>query len=108
MPLREGDVVGEFTVVHAPGHSAGHVVYFRKSDGVAVTGDLFSTMDVWSRKRRLAEPPAHLCVDAAENRRSIQRLAELRPSLVLPGHGPALRDTRVLDEFAERLEAAPA
>lgn len=106
LPLREGDVVGEFKVVHAPGHSAGHVVYFRESDGVAVTGDLFSTMDMWTRRRRLAEPPANLSADAAENRRSIRKLAALRPSLVLPGHGPAVKDPRVLNEFAQRFEAA--
>lgn len=101
--LKEGDAVGDFTVVHAPGHSAGHVVYFRESDGVAVTGDLFSTMDTWSRRRRLAEPPAHLSVDAAENRRSILKLAELRPSMVLPGHGPVLEDMRMLERLAEQL-----
>lgn len=97
--LDEGDKVGDFTVIHTPGHSAGHVVYFRESDRVAVTGDLFSTMSSWTRRVRLAEPPAHLSVDAEENRRSIRRLVELEPSLVLPGHGPALRDIALLADF---------
>ena len=81
-----------------PGHSAGHVAYFRESDRVAVTGDLFSTMDSWTRRIRIAEPPAFLSVDAEENRRSIRRLLELEPSVVLPGHGPALTD---LDEVRQ-------
>jgi len=105
--LKEGDMVGDFTVVHTPGHSAGHVIYFRESDRVAVTGDLFSTMDSWTRRLRIAEPPAHLCVDPGENRRSIERLVELKPSLVLPGHGPALRDVDRLAEFASRVAPAP-
>lgn len=102
-PVREGDRVGEFRVVHAPGHSHGHVIYFRDADGVAVTGDLVSTMAPWSRRHRLAEPPPHLTADVEENRRSIQRLLELRPSLVLPGHGPVLRDMGRLEAYAEDL-----
>src|SRR5438045_3591410 len=39
-PLRDGDEVGEFRVVHTPGHTPGHVVFFRDSDRVAVVGDL--------------------------------------------------------------------
>ena len=98
-------MVGDFSVVHMPGHSAGHVVYFRESDRVAVTGDLFSTMDSWTRRIRIAEPPAFLSVDAEQNRRSIRRLLDLKPSVVLPGHGPALRD---LDEVLELVRAAGA
>lgn len=101
--LREGDTVGDFTVVHMPGHSAGHVVYFRESDRVAVTGDLFSTMDSWTRRLRIAEPPEHFSRDPEENRRSIQRLLDLKPSVVLPGHGPALRDIEALARFAAAL-----
>jgi hydroxyacylglutathione hydrolase len=98
--LSEGDMVGDFRVVHAPGHSDGHVIYFRDSDGVAIVGDVINTMDMWTRRVRLAEPPANLSIDAEENRRSIQKLVELGPSLVLPGHGAPLRDMRLLADFA--------
>lgn len=104
--LDHGDRVGDFTVVHTPGHSAGHVVYFRESDRVAVTGDLFSTMDMWTRRARIAEPPANLSVDAEENRRSIKTLLDLKPSAVLPGHGPVLRDMDLLARFASALSSA--
>jgi hydroxyacylglutathione hydrolase len=103
--LSEGDMVGDFRVVHAPGHSDGHVVYFRDYDGVAIVGDLFNTMDMWTRRVRLAEPPANLSVSTEENRRSILKLVELRPSLVLPGHGAALRDMSLLAEFAVLMHA---
>jgi hydroxyacylglutathione hydrolase len=98
--LRQGDVVGGFRVVHAPGHTGGHVIYFRESDRVAVIGDLFNTMAMWSRRQRLSEPPAHVSVDPRENRQSILRLLDLGHSLVLPGHGPPLRDMSRLEEFA--------
>lgn len=104
--LREGDKVGGFTVVHAPGHSAGHVVYFRESDRLAIAGDLFNTMHMWTRRMRLGEPPEHLSIDAEENRRSIVKLVDLRPSMVLPGHGPALKDMHLLQRFADGLRTA--
>lgn len=98
--LRQGDLVTGFRVVHAPGHTRGHVIYFRQSDRVAVIGDLFNTMAMWTRRRRLSEPPAHVSVDPRQNRQSILTLLELRPSLVLPGHGPPLSDMSRLEEFA--------
>lgn len=101
--LRDGDIVGGFRVIHAPGHSDGHVVYFREADGVAVIGDLLNTMAMWTRRPRLGQPPPHLSVNAAENRRSIRGLLDLAPSLVLPGHGPPLRDMNLLREFADTL-----
>jgi hydroxyacylglutathione hydrolase len=101
--VHDGDTVGPFRVIHTPGHSDGHVVYFREADGVAVIGDLLNTMAIWTRRLRLGQPPAHLSVDAAENRRSIRKLLELSPSLVLPGHGPPLRDMNLLREFAASL-----
>src|SRR5919204_87872 len=32
--LREGDEVAGFRIIDAPGHSAGHVVFWREADGV--------------------------------------------------------------------------
>ncbi len=88
--LHEGDVVEGFRVVHTPGHSSGHVVYFRDRDRVAVVGDLINTRAVGGGRFRAGEPPPHLCIDFEENRRSIARLSDLEPEVVLPGHGPAV------------------
>ena len=98
--VEEGDRVGEFEVVHAPGHSDGHVVYFRERDGVAVVGDVVNTGSGWGRgPARPGTPPAHLSVDVEENRRSISRLRSLRPRLLLPGHGPAVAGARAVDDL---------
>src|SRR5262245_12748597 len=37
--LHDGDEVAGFRVVHAPGHTPGHVMYFRERDRVAIAGD---------------------------------------------------------------------
>lgn len=101
--LKEGDEAGGFRVVHAPGHTPGHVIYFRESDRVAVAGDVLANINFLSRQRTLQLPPRMFCSDAKENVRSVVRLWELRPSLVCFGHGPPLTDMSKLDAFVERL-----
>jgi glyoxylase-like metal-dependent hydrolase (beta-lactamase superfamily II) len=85
--LREGDEVAGFTVLDVPGHSPGHVAYWREADRVLICGDVFFNLP------RLGPPPGFLTDDPALNRESMRRLADLEPALVLFGHGPPLRDT---------------
>ena len=101
--LREGDEVAGFEVLEVPGHSPGHVAFWRASDGVLVAGDVMNNMDVRTGVPGLREPLPVFTPDPARNRESIRRLAALRPSLVLFGHGPPLRDWRKLDRFVENL-----
>jgi glyoxylase-like metal-dependent hydrolase (beta-lactamase superfamily II) len=51
----------------------------------------------------LAEPPEIFTYDPAENRRSIRKLADLNPSLILPGHGPAVTDIGAFERFVAAL-----
>jgi glyoxylase-like metal-dependent hydrolase (beta-lactamase superfamily II) len=97
--LQDGDRVGEFRVVHAPGHTPGHVIYFRDSDRVAIAGDVLANIHFVTWKTGLRLPPAIFSVDNQENRRSARKLLDLRPSLVCFGHGPPLRDLSVLERF---------
>jgi hydroxyacylglutathione hydrolase len=103
--LREGDEVAGFKVLDSPGHSAGHVSYWRESDRVLVLGDVLNNMDVITAVPGLREPKPFLTPDPAENRRSIRKLAALQPSLVLFGHGAPLRDAAKLQRFVEELPA---
>lgn len=101
--LREGDDVAGFRVVHAPGHAPGEVIFFRDSDRVAICGDVIRNISYLTLRTRLAEPPGDLTPDPAENRRSIRKLAELNPSLILPGHGPAVTDISAFERFVSTL-----
>jgi hydroxyacylglutathione hydrolase len=103
--LAEGDEVAGFRVVHAPGHAPGEVIFFRDSDRVAICGDVIRSMSYATGRPMLAEPPDFYNVDSAENRRSIRRLAELEPSLILPGHGPAVTDMAAFERFVAALPA---
>lgn len=101
--LREGDEVAGFRVVHAPGHAPGEVIFFRESDRVAICGDVIRNISYVSLRTRLAEPPEELTTDPVENRRSIRKLADLNPSLILPGHGPPVTDIAAFERFAAAL-----
>lgn len=101
--LQEGDEVAGFRVVHAPGHAPGEVIFFRDSDRVAICGDVIRNITYIALRTKLAEPPEDLTPDPAENRRSIRKLAELNPSLILPGHGPAVTDIGAFERFAAAL-----
>jgi glyoxylase-like metal-dependent hydrolase (beta-lactamase superfamily II) len=101
--LREGDEVAGFRVVHTPGHARGHVVFFRESDRVAICGDVIRNMSYATGLPGIKEPPGVFTYDPAENRRSIRKLAELNPSLILPGHGPAVTDIGAFERFVASL-----
>ena len=101
--LQEGDEVAGFRVVHAPGHSPGEVIFFRDSDRVAICGDVIRNITYVTLRTKLAEPPEDLTPDPAENRRSIRKLAELNPTLILPGHGPAVSDIAAFERFVSSL-----
>jgi len=99
--LSEGDEVAGYTVIHAPGHARGEIILFREPDRVAICGDVIRNMNYLTGLPSVAEPPKRFTVDPSENRRSIRRLLELRPSVICPGHGPPVRDCRKLEHLVE-------
>jgi hydroxyacylglutathione hydrolase len=101
--LREGDEVAGFMVLEAPGHSAGHVAYWRERDRVLILGDVLTNMDTTTGIPGLREPKAYFTPDPARNRESARRLAVLEPELVCFGHGRPLRDPAKLRAFVAGL-----
>jgi glyoxylase-like metal-dependent hydrolase (beta-lactamase superfamily II) len=97
--LRPDDEVAGFRVVHAPGHTAGHVMFFRERDRLAIAGDVLANIHFLTLRPGLREPPDFFSVDRRLNRQSIRMLAALKPATVCFGHGPPLREPRLLDEL---------
>lgn len=106
--LPDGDLPGMegWHWTETPGHSPGHVSFFRSSDRVLLAGDAFATMnmDSWigliSGKMELARGGAPFNMDWDATRRSVEKLSQLRPTVVGCGHGiPMTRG-----DLAERLE----
>ena len=107
-----GEMLGEWRVIHTPGHTPGHVIFYRPRDRVAISGDLLRNTRLRAGGCRLVEPPHFFSVDPLLNRQSIRLLADLAPQLVCPGHGPPFRDAaaveRLAQQFALQGAAAPA
>ncbi len=103
-PLQDGEEVAGFRVIHAPGHTPGHVIYFREFDRVAIAGDVLANMSFLTLEPGLRLPPPFFCTDPRQNRRSVELLASLDPSLVCFGHGPPLHRVEQLHSFVERMQ----
>jgi hydroxyacylglutathione hydrolase len=103
--LREGDEVAGFRVIDVPGHSPGHIAYWRESDRVLILGDVLNNMDVVTGLPGLKEPKVFFTTDPKTNRDSARKLAPLEPRLVLFGHGAPLRNTKKFVDFVNALPA---
>jgi len=93
--------------IHTPGHSPGHVSFFRESDRTLVVGDAFVTVkqeSAWAAatwRPEIHGPPAYFTHDWASARRSVEILAGLEPEVAATGHGPPLRGPGMRDDLAE-------
>jgi glyoxylase-like metal-dependent hydrolase (beta-lactamase superfamily II) len=100
----------DWDVIYTPGHTPGHVAFFRRSDGALIAGDAVTTMNLDSligtlmRKPELCRPPKPATTNWQRTHESVRKLAELRPSLIAAGHGPPMRNAaadlqRLADNF---------
>ena len=74
----------EVVAIHTPGHSPDHVVFWVPSGGALFTGDA-----VLGRGTSFIDPPEG---DLAKYLASLQRMIELGPRTIHPGHGPVVLD----------------
>jgi glyoxylase-like metal-dependent hydrolase (beta-lactamase superfamily II) len=96
-----------WTLLHTPGHTPGHVSFFRESDRTLLVGDAFCTTKPESffeaaiaQQPELHGPPAYFTSNWSDARASVRKLAALGPLTVAVGHGKALSGEHV----PERLE----
>ncbi len=91
--LQEGDEVGPgFVVVDTPGHSPGHIAFWRERDRLLVCGDVWFNMLLPRLKPGLREPFGIVTPDPARNREAMRKLVALEPDTACFGHGPVLRN----------------
>lgn len=102
--ISEGDRVGDFEVVHLPGHAPGLIGLWRESDRLALVSDTFYTANPERfRPGPLIVPHEAFNKDTAGARASMRKLAALDPQAAWPGHAePITGDVR---EQLERVAA---
>jgi glyoxylase-like metal-dependent hydrolase (beta-lactamase superfamily II) len=93
--------------IFTPGHSPGHVAFFRESDRVLLAGDAFvttqqeSALAVWEQRQEVHGPPRYFTCDWEAARRSVERLARLQPAVAATGHGIPMRGAVLEQELTE-------
>ncbi|UOQ77716.1 MBL fold metallo-hydrolase [Hymenobacter sp. 5516J-16] len=91
-----------------PGHTPGHVSFFREQDRTLLAGDAFVTTKqesataVWQQRQEVNGPPAYFTPDWPEAHQSVVLLAELQPAVAATGHGIPMRG-EVLHQELQRL-----
>jgi glyoxylase-like metal-dependent hydrolase (beta-lactamase superfamily II) len=91
-----------WSVVHTPGHSRAHICLWSSSDRILISGDhLLPTITPHIDFRRGADDDP-----LGEFLASLEKIEELDPALVLPGHGRPFEDgaerARVIERHHER------
>ena len=82
--------------LHTPGHSVGHVSFWRESDRALIAGDAFITTAAESayasavQEPEIHGPPKYFTHDWQAAGRSVALLAALEPEIVVTGHGRAM------------------
>jgi glyoxylase-like metal-dependent hydrolase (beta-lactamase superfamily II) len=83
----------DWVAVPTPGHTPGHVAFFRGSDRVLITGDALVTVNLnsmWSlllNKQRVSGPPWYTTWNWRAAKASVASLAQLEPRVLAGGHG---------------------
>lgn len=102
----ETKVLPEWQVIHTPGHTPGHISFFRGSDRTLLVGDAFCTTKPESffdvaiaQPPELHGPPAYFTSNWNDAILSIRRLSLLHPRILAPGHGKPLAGSEVEQTF---------
>lgn len=97
--------------IPTPGHTPGHVSFFRNSDRVLIAGDAFLTVDLnsfrgfllWglrlNNKQRVSVQPWYTTWNRQAAKESVAALAKLEPHVLACGHGIPMTGERTAREL---------
>ena len=100
--------------VPTPGHTVGHVSFFRAADGVLISGDALVTAKIDTvaslllGRNGLSGPPWYTTWNSIAAHASIQALAVLKPQVLAGGHGIPMSAPGTADaitDFAQSIAA---
>ncbi len=86
------------SIVWTPGHTKGSVSLYLNKPRVAIIGDL-----LMSKRGKLVEPM--FMENPSQTRASVQRILDLHPETICPGHGKPLPPSRI--RLKERIAELP-
>ena len=96
----------QWELIETPGHTEGHVSFFRPQDRTLIVGDAFCTTKPESffeaalvQQPELHGPPSYFTWDWQLAATSVRKLATLDPQTVAPGHGKAIAGANVRESL---------
>lgn len=100
--VQDGERIGQFVVIHTPGHTPGHMCLLR--DGFLFTGDLVN-----AKAGAFGESPHLFTADVPTSRQSIRHVAEFKFDVVLSSHHPPVvfGAMEKMRELADKLGKMP-
>ncbi|TDL78515.1 MBL fold metallo-hydrolase [Peribacillus frigoritolerans] len=97
----------EWKWIHTPGHTPGHVSFYREEDRTLIAGDAFVTVrqdslyKVFTQKQELSGPPRYYTTDWHAAWDSVKTLEALKPSTAITGHGLPMSGEELRKGLAE-------
>ncbi|MGB3852242.1 MAG: MBL fold metallo-hydrolase [Tunicatimonas sp.] len=103
----DGHIPGleDWRVIDTPGHTPGHVSFFRESDKTLVVGDAFITVKqeslraVLQQRSEVHGPPAYFTCDWSAAQQSVATLTALQPEVAACGHGKPMRGVELQSQL---------
>ncbi|HYF03616.1 MAG TPA: MBL fold metallo-hydrolase [Patescibacteria group bacterium] len=107
---RSVEGMDEWIILETPGHSPGHVSFFRASDRILIAGDAIvttkqeSAFSVMTQKQELHGPPSYFTPDWDAAEQSVKKIAMIKPSIVAAGHGIPMQGDELDEQLKELAE----
>lgn len=98
--LNDGDTIGEYQVIHTPGHSPGSICLYNPQNKVLFAGD-----SLQYKKGKLQSPGERLILEPEKYAESMKKLLNYDIEVILTGHtAPVTSDANeLLREFVKKL-----
>ncbi|MET3698490.1 glyoxylase-like metal-dependent hydrolase (beta-lactamase superfamily II) [Bacillus oleivorans] len=99
--------LADFCWIHTPGHTPGHVSFFREKDRVIIAGDAFVTVKqdvlykVITQELEISGPPRYFTPDWKSAKESVVKIEQLKPEVAITGHGQPLSGELLSQSLAE-------
>lgn len=100
----------DFRWIPTPGHTPGHVSFFREKDRVLIAGDAFVTVkqeslySVFTQELELHGPPRYFTTDWQAAEDSVRRLEALKPEIAVTGHGMPIAGDRLARDLKQLVD----
>ncbi|MCX2474434.1 MBL fold metallo-hydrolase [Pedobacter sp. MC2016-05] len=100
----------DWSWIHTPGHSPGHISIFRPIDRVLISGDAIVTVrpdslyKVLFQIKEVNGPPRYLTTDWDAAHQSVKTLASLDPEFLLTGHGQVMEGEEMRSQLKDLAE----